>query len=104
MFPDQLIVTPATRGDIISALIDHRETQPDEPEHGLILTGHRPPLPSLLARLKQAQIPTLYTDCASYDAMCRISSFTAKIHKGDISKVEKAIELVESSIDFSYLV
>ena len=102
IFSNQLIVTPATREDIILALIEQRLAQGQEPEQGLILTGRHPPLPSLIEKLKRAEIPSLYA--SSFDAMKMITSFTAKIRKEDTSKVHKAIELVENHLDFSLII
>jgi phosphate acetyltransferase len=104
IFPNQLIVTPATREDIILAIIEQRKFHTQEPDHGLILTGRHPPLPSLITKLKNAEIPSLYAAYTSFDAMKMITSFTAKIRKEDISKVEKAIELVENHLDFSLII
>ncbi len=104
IFNDQLIVTPATREDIILAVIAERQHQGHEPEHGLILTGRYPPSATLIEKLKQAAIPSLYAAYTSYDAMRMITSFTAKILKEDVTKVEKAIELVENNIDFSLII
>jgi phosphate acetyltransferase len=101
IFPNQLIVTPATREDIVLALIEQRRLQHQEPHHGLILTGRHPPLPSLITKLKQVEIPSLYANYTSFDAMRMITSYTAKIRKEDTSKVQKAIELVDKNLDFS---
>lgn len=105
MLPNQLIVTPATREDIIRVLIDkrHPEKERFEPENGLILTGRHPPLPDLVEKIKKAEIPALYAPYSSYEAMKMITSFTAKIRKEDISKVTKAIDLVENSIDLNFI-
>ncbi|MCH9625477.1 MAG: Phosphate acetyltransferase [Chlamydiales bacterium] len=103
IFPQQLIVTPATRNDIILALIDQKKNQNGEPEHGLILTGRHPPSPSMIVKLQQAQIPSLYAAYTSFQAMKMITSFIAKIRKEDTSKVQKAIDLVENNIDFSLI-
>lgn len=104
IFPNQLIVTPATREDIVLSVIQQRRFPHHEPSHGLILTGRHPPLPHLITKLKQAEIPSLYAPFTSYEAMRMITSFTAKIRKEDISKVEKAIEVVENNLDFSFIV
>lgn len=103
LFPNQLIVTPATREDIIGCVIETRQTQKAQPEQGLILTGRHPPTPAITEQLKNVGIPCLYAALASYDAMKMITSFIAKIRKEDISKVEKAIELVESHLNFNLL-
>lgn len=104
LFPNQLIVTPATREDIILALIAHRaDMQAQEPEQGLILTGRYPPLPKVIEKLKKAHIPCLYAAYSSFEAMRMMTSFTAKIRKGDTSKVEKAIEIVERYMDFNLM-
>lgn len=104
IFTNQLIVTPATREDIILAVIEQRRFQGPEPEHGLILTGRHPPPPSLIQKLQHAGIPSLYAAYTSFEAMRLITSFTAKIRKEDISKVQKAIELVENNLDLSLII
>jgi len=106
IFGNQLIVTPATREDIIQTLLEHPAYTLFErkgPEHGLILTGRHPPTPAIIEQLKEAAIPTLYAPYSSFEAMRMISSFTAKIRKDDLSKIQNAITLVESHLNFSYL-
>ncbi|MCB1180539.1 MAG: AAA family ATPase [Chlamydiia bacterium] len=107
--PGQLLVTPATREDIILTVIEkhlrHLPTKKDElPSHGLILTGRHPPSHFVIKELKKAGIPALYAEITTYDAMCMITSFTAKIRKEDTSKVKKAIDLVEPHLDFSKII
>ncbi len=104
IFPNQLIVTPATREDIILELIAQRHDLSHEPQQGLILTGRHPPKPSLVELLKKTHLPSLYAAHTSFDAMRMITSFTAKIRKEDISKVKKAIEVVEKHLDFSLII
>ncbi len=101
LFPDQLIVTPATREDIIHCMLESRTDPKLEPTHGLIMTGRHPPPHALIEKLQQADIPSIYAAHASFEAMRMITSFIAKIRKEDVSKVQKAIELVEPHIDFS---
>ncbi len=98
IFPGQLIVTPATREDIILALL---ESPPKD--HGLILTGRHPPTPFIVEKLKRSQMPSLYAPLSTFDAMKMVTSNIAKIQKKDLSKVQKAIQLVESFLDFSVL-
>lgn len=100
--PDQLIVTPATREDIIHELLKLNEDK-KEPDHGLILTGRYPPEKSLIEKLKKANIPTLYCAYPTFDAMLMINTYTAKTRKEDIEKVQKAIDLVDRYLDFNLL-
>lgn len=103
ILPNQLIVTPATREDIVYALIERRSQLHKEVEHGVILTGRHPPTPSLILSLQRARIPALYAAHSSFNAMQMITSFIAKTRKEDVAKVEKAIRLVEGYLDFSFV-
>ncbi len=104
--PRQLIITPACREDIITATIEqHLRTKVlknNDCEFGMILTGKNPPRPELLERLESIDIPILYAPYCSFDVMKKIST-TTKIQKEDISKIEKAIDIVEKNIDFSLI-
>jgi phosphate acetyltransferase len=104
----QLIITPANREDIIlSTLTKHWDTKiaspDDDLESGMILTGSFPPRHAIVEQLKRAHIPMLYAPVSSYNAMTMISSFTAKIRKEDIVKIDEAIDLVEHNINFDLL-
>lgn len=108
MVPNQLIITHASRNDLILATITKHqrfsEMYPGKDlEGGLILTGQVPPEETVMTKAREAGIPTLYAPVSSYVAMEMITSFTAKIGKNDIKKVKKAVELVESHIDFEQL-
>ena len=93
--PHQLIVTPATREDIITALIEKAMKKNfSAPQYGVILTGIAKPTPSLLEKLKRAELPSLYAPYSSYDTMRMINSYIAKIRKDDFIKIHRAIELV----------
>lgn len=94
IFPNQLIITPAQREDIILATIEKAV------EAGMILTGDVPPRAAIVEQIKKANIPMLYAPYNSYAAMKMIFLSTAKILKEDVAKVEEAIEVVESHIDF----
>lgn len=100
-FPDQLIVTPASREDLICALLVMR--QQEKPEYGLILTSQQAPSEKLVEKLKRANIPALYTPKPTFDVMQSINTYTAKIRKGDEEKVDKAIDLVSSHLNFNLL-
>lgn len=108
MLPNQLIITPSNREEIILAtLTKHWEYKITDPESdfkaGMILTGDHPPRHFIVDELKKADIPMLYTPVHSHTAMQMISSFTAKIRTEDVEKVHEAIALVENHIDFDLL-
>lgn len=102
--PNQLIITPAGREDIILAtLAKHKENKADLGT-GMILTGNEPPPARIIEELKKADIPMLYAPVSSYTAMKMITSFTAKIRKEDTEKIKEAVTLVEKHIDFDRLI
>ncbi len=102
---NQLIITPANREDIILATLtkhwDVKIANPDDDlQAGMILTGSAPPKHTIVEQLKKAHIPMLYAPMAGYEAMKKITTFTAKIQKEDIAKIKEAVDLVESHLDF----
>lgn len=106
--PNQLVITPANREDIIlSTLTRHWDVKVANPqadlEAGMILTGDLPPRRAIVEQLKEAHIPMLFVPLHSYTAMKKITSFTAKIRKEDVEKVKEAIEIVESHLDFDLI-
>jgi hypothetical protein len=106
--PSQLIITPAAREDVILAtLAKHWEMKlspiDKDLKAGIILTGDTPPQESIIEQLKEAHIPMLYAPLNTYMAMKMITSYTAKIRKEDLPKIQEAIEIVESHIDFDTL-
>lgn len=108
MIPNQLVITTATREDIIFAVANepwNERLAHENGQHkcGVILTGRHPPSDKAIEALKRAQIPSLYAAVPSYQAMTSISSFIAKIRNEDTSKVTQAINLVESNLDFDAL-
>lgn len=106
--PNQLIITPAGREDIVLATLtrfwDLKISHPEEDlQAGMILTGNVPPKESLVEQIKRAKIPMLYAPVSSFVAMKMINSYTAKIRKEDKEKIEEAIHVVEKHIDFERL-
>jgi dethiobiotin synthetase len=104
----QLIITPASREDIILATLtrfwDLKIAHPeDDLQAGLILTGKTPPKNSILEQIKKANIPMLYVPVSSFIAMKMIHSYTTKIRSEDEPKIAEAIKVVESHIDFDLL-
>ena len=109
ILPNQLIITPAGREDIILAAltrywdlkIAHKE---DDLGIGMILTGKEPPKQSVLEQMRRADIPVLYAPVSSFIAMKMINTFTSKIRREDTAKIQEAIQVVESHVDFDRLV
>ena len=104
----QLIITPASREDIVLATLarfwDLASAHPDEPlETGLILTGKEPPKPELIEQIERTGIPMLYVPLSSFAVLKAINSSTAKIRKEDVAKIEEAVKVVEAHIDFERL-
>lgn len=105
--PSQLIITPASREDIILGTITHhwelKKIKQEDLLSGMILTGILPPKEGLIEELKKANIPAFYAPIHTFNAMKLISSYTAKLRKEDTLRVQEAIDLVESHIDFTTL-
>jgi phosphate acetyltransferase len=99
--PNELVITPASREDIIEATIDRHRTK--EFTGGMILTSRPTPSVKILEKIRKVDLPIIYAPLCSYDAMKMITSFTAKIRVEDTLKVEKAIHLVEAHLDFDLL-
>jgi phosphate acetyltransferase len=97
MKPNELVITPACREEIIQATIIHSI------ESGMILTDDTPPSKETVQLLQEAKIPALYSPHCSFEIMKMINTFCAKIQKEDLQKIHKAIELVEKDIDFDAL-
>jgi phosphate acetyltransferase len=107
MLPNELVITPASREDIIQAIVEkHRDSLEKEGKDfqcGMILTSPHPPRPEIIEEIRKVDIPVLYTPLCSYDAMKMITSFIAKIRTEDVLKVEKAIKLVDEYVNFDLL-
>ena len=106
--PRQLIITPAGREDIILATLtrfwDLKIAHPEEDlQTGLILTGKTPLKESILEQIKKANIPMLYVPISSSIAMKMIHSYTTKIRSEDQPKIDEAVKVVESNINFELL-
>lgn len=104
----QLIITPATRDDIISATLERhwqmKYLHPDEDlENGIILTGSHPPKQALLDEIQKADIPTLYAPVNSFEAMKKITSHTTKIRTDDTEKIHEAMSLMEKHLNFDLI-
>lgn len=105
MGPSQLIITPSGREDIVLATLslywDLKNKDPKaDIQLGIILTGKTPPKKSLIEEIIKTDIPTLYAPVSSFIAMKMINSYTGKYRKEDHLKIEEALRVVESHIDF----
>lgn len=105
--PNELIITPASREDIILETLNRqkkvKQCTPGHCAYGMILTGRQPPSRQSIDRIKQDDFPALYAPLCSYNAMKMITSFTAKIRGEDLPKIEQAIKLVESNLNLDLI-
>lgn len=108
MVENELIITPASREDIITiTLLRHRKELQESRQDfqgGMILTGRHAPSPHIVEEIKKCPIPILYAPLCSYDAMQLITSYTAKLLLEDKEKIDKVIGLVERHVDIERLV
>jgi len=108
ILPNQLIITPAGREDIILATItrywDLKISHPEENlQTGMILTGKEPPKNLIIEQIRRAKLPMLYVPLSSFVVMKMINTYTTKIRKDDTAKIEEAVKVVEKHIDFEKL-
>ncbi len=104
--PNQLVITPATREDIILAKIRQHEATVASSDKGVfgggvLMTGHISPSSAILDALKKSSLPSLYAKISAYDALQKISHFTAKIHEADTFKICKAIKHTRTYLDMN---
>lgn len=106
LMPSQLIITPASREDIILRTLSKHLAEEQEGHDfkgGMILTSQQPPTDQILDMIRSVDVPIIYAPLCSYDAMKMITSFTAKIRTEDTAKISHAITLVEENLDFDLL-
>ena len=106
--PDQLVITPAGREDIILATLvqawDLKISHPEEDVAlGMILTGKQPPKPEILDQIEKANIPMIHVPLNSFVVMKMINTTTSKIRQEDTAKIQEAIRVVEAHVDFEPL-
>ncbi len=100
---NELIITPATREEIILSVITHYLRHKKTSVQALILTGRHAPSSYIIDQIKQADLPALYAPLCSYEAMESITSFVAKIRSEDSLKIAQAIELTEKNLDIDQI-
>jgi len=106
--PSLLVITSATREDIILATLqkhwDMKVKQSSSSLNaGFILTGRTAPSDQIIEELKKADIPMIYVAVPGYKAIQMITSYTVKIRIEDKEKIREAIDLVEHHVDFNQL-
>ena len=107
LVPRQLTIAPASREDIIEAVLERHtlslESDGRDFKGGLILTGRRAPSLRILGLIEHSDVPILYCPISSFNALKMINLFIAKTRKDDTFKVREAIRLMEANIDFDLL-
>ncbi|TMW59233.1 hypothetical protein Poli38472_007378 [Pythium oligandrum] len=106
-YNDTLFVTHASRNDIILGFLSHSqnyEARTGQPFNGgLILTGLPPidqPQEYIMDIIKGANAPVLYAPVTTFEAMERITRFTAKFNPTDRQKVLRCGEHYAQRLDF----
>lgn len=103
---NRLIITSSTREDVVKALVEKKKKLKSKNKNfevGLILTGKLPPKDSLLKKIRETDIPLLYTPIDNFEAMQMITSHISKILNEDTDKVNLAISLIEKNINLDLL-
>lgn len=104
---NQLVITAATRDDVIKVILEKQKkarAKDSAYKIGMILTGRIAPPENILKKIKQANLPVLYTPIGHYEAMNIMGRSISKIINEDTDKVDKAISLVENNINLDHMV
>ena len=98
---DTLLITPATREDLILATMGSCFMDPDSEScvSGIVLTGAASPHPRILHLIERAQIPVIRVAQDTFTAATKIDSLMVKIRPGDTAKIEAAECLVSEHVD-----
>jgi phosphate acetyltransferase len=102
MTPNELIITPASREDIVQCVLENQLKYGSS--GGIILTSNIPPTAQMLQRIREVDIPVIYAPMCSYDAMKMLTSFTTKIRTEDLPKIQHAIQLVEKYVNIDAII
>lgn len=109
-FNDTLFVTHASRNDIILGFLSHSqnyELTTGEPYNGgLILTGEPPvdqPQDYIMEIIQRSNAPVLYAPVTTFEAMEKITRFTAKFNPTDRQKVTACGEHYAKFINFDII-
>ncbi|GAB9474206.1 hypothetical protein Gpo141_00011345 [Globisporangium polare] len=109
-FNDTLFVTHASRNDIILGFLSHSqnyELKTGEPYNGgLILTGEPPvdqPQDYIMEIIQRSNAPVLYAPVTTFEAMEKITRFTAKFNPTDRQKVTACGEHYAKYINFDII-
>lgn len=106
--PNQCVVTNSANEGLILEIIDraaHGQGTSGRPEMGvgLLLTGEHSPSKRIIEAADTVHMPLLYAPISNCQLMDRLAHFTAKIRQGDQAKIQRAVDLVETHIDFDRL-
>lgn len=100
------IITPSDRVDIIlGALLSFPSTAYDEIS-AIVLTGDEDipsTIQSLIEGLRQIDVPILKVQSDTFTTATNASNIQVRLHPKNVSKISRAIGLVERSVDFHTL-
>lgn len=103
-----LIVTHCSRKDILEAFIEKNlkriEKDPQNGcQEGLLITGGTMEENALFDKAKAAKLPIINVKENAYQAMERVSQHIGKLRNEDPIKITRAIDLVESHLNFDLI-
>lgn len=98
---DTLLITPATREDLILAAIGSCfvDLAGESCVSGIVLTGAASPHPKILHLIERAQIPVIRVSQDTFAAASKINSLMVKIRPGDTEKIAAAERLVADYVN-----
>lgn len=87
--PSQLIITPASRTDIVTFACAYFETLAPEDRGGFILTGSHSPPTVVYSLLQRLDLPMMYVSSNSYDVMAQTMGSNCKYSVTGPEKVRR---------------
>ena len=99
-----LIITPGDREDIILAgLSSHTGEEEESLIAGIVLSGDQRPHESVLALIKDSDVPVITSPLDSFTIASKIHSMTVKTLPGDREKIGKIQSLIEQYVEVDRL-
>lgn len=101
---DALLITPGNREELILAALSMRAAGRDHGMAGIVLTCGMEPHPSVLALIRDTDLPVILVQQDTFDTASRMHSLSVKIRASDTSKIRETQRLVEDYLDIDGLI